>query len=166
MTNKNLGNTYSVSKLRFPCVCVFHRGKLASWWTGDYWSKIVSLILSHTFRLFWILLFWFFGFWGSLQTILLFTMEELVGGGSAAVVVGFSDRWHATCDTHINPNTWWNSAAPTFLKLPHQIPPGQLVPDPDHTFSLPQTSEQPAHTQRALSPFNSSSAHAPRTRPR
>ena len=34
----------SVSRLS---VCVCHRGKPASWWIGDFWSRRVSLLLAN-----------------------------------------------------------------------------------------------------------------------
>ena len=62
-----------------------------------------------------------FPFWtnvpafGSLQTSILCIMRELARGGSVAVAVGVSDRWHATrntwhmtCDTwHLTYDTWY-----------------------------------------------------------
>ena len=81
------------------CVCVCHRGKPASRWTGDFWSKSVSLLFGiplNVLDLFVVsmifsFLTYFLGFW-FFATSLLCIIGELAGGGSVAVAVGVSDR--------------------------------------------------------------------------
>ena len=49
----------------------------------------------------------FLFFFGYLQTSLLYKLWELAGGGSAAVVVGVSDKWQVTCEKwHMSCNMW------------------------------------------------------------
>ena len=68
-------------------------GNPASWWTGDFWSKSVLLLLAYlwTFLGFAILMIFcalkFFRVLGSLGTSLLCIMGELAGEGSVAVAV-------------------------------------------------------------------------------
>ena len=79
------------------CVCLCHCGIPSSWWTGDFWSIILSYLRDlFGFLLFqWYFVNWnFFGFMGLCEP----AYCELAGGGSGAVALGVSDRWHATCD--------------------------------------------------------------------
>ena len=80
--------TDSVFKLECPsvvclCVCVCHRGNLASRWTGDFWSKRITLMLEYLqmFLSFWrcdeFLHYGFFLVYVSLQISLLGIMVEL-----------------------------------------------------------------------------------------
>ena len=65
-------------------------GNPASGWTGDRWSNGLSIILAVRKNWFSVSMI-FYGFFGSLQTSLLFIVGELEGGGSVAVTVGVSD---------------------------------------------------------------------------
>ena len=77
--------------------------KLVSWWTGNFWSKSVSLTLAlHTSRFFWggfcddFCFLKFYLVLGCLLTSLICIMGELAGGGSVAVAVGVSDKLQIT----------------------------------------------------------------------
>ena len=78
-------------------------GNPASWWTVDFWSKSISLILADKKQVFFGPFQWFLGFWifigcWSLPTSLLCILGELVGGGSVALAISLvsGDRCHAT----------------------------------------------------------------------
>ena len=71
-------------------MCVCHRGNPVSRWTGDFWSKSISLVFFANSMI--VCDLKIFQVFGSLQTSLEFIMEELSGGGSVAVAVRISDR--------------------------------------------------------------------------
>ena len=76
------------------CVCVCHRGNPASWWTGDFWSKSVSLLNTSIPVDFGVVVV------SMICCINIFSsiMGEFAGGGSVTLAVGISDRWQVTGD--------------------------------------------------------------------